>query len=82
MQGGEAESRPNASEPTTKASSRGYAKRNVCPNCRNKKPPAGPKDGDGTGAGGSSSASVAQPQGVTARGNSTERSEKLSWAGT
>lgn len=50
-------------EQASKASSRGYAKRNVCPNCRNKDPSNGRDDDDITGAGGSGS-SAAQFHGV------------------
>ena len=48
--------------PTTKASSRGFAARNECPNCRSskKKPPSHPKKDDEAGAGGTGSATTSQ----------------------
>lgn len=53
-------------KPTSKASSRGYATRNDCPDCRSSKtkPPPDPKKDDDAGAGGAGSATTGQSTGV------------------
>lgn len=53
-------------QPTSKASNRGYAARNDCPDCHTakKKPPADPKKDDDAGTGGAGSAVTGQSTGI------------------
>ncbi|KKZ61473.1 hypothetical protein EMCG_00135 [[Emmonsia] crescens] len=54
-------------QPTSKASSRGYAARNDCPDCRHakKNTPSDPKKDDDAGADGAGSAVTGQSTGIT-----------------
>ena len=56
---------PHAPTPTSKASSRGYAARNECPDCRSSKTMSpGPKGDGDAGAGSAGSAATGQSTGI------------------